>query len=850
MMRWRFSLLDRNNLLTIIDEPINWDQNDVTLKRDLDTHGILLSVQGESLEFVDIAAEIIKAEYDSYGSQGIMTVIFEEDCGDGFEEFTRGRFDFNKYSRTCGIDGCTVKIFIEKTGDVVDFKNRINQKVNLETTKAFDEITVLPSYTKLPFNLTLPSKGIFIQDYSKNLSETTENFLGITEVPTGNFIAQSEYGQLYIGLNKTVSSEIGNFDIGLSPTYDTQIIGGGGTLWGTSTTPIVYGTFNRSFLWPLYANPIINFPKSSPNYEDLSNPCIVNYRLKGSITALNSHLGSVRLFFLRLPKGLSGELTSHYEFIDVQDIYIPIISENTTRNFDLSYTNNNFVLNKDDRIYWFISYYDYKLRAQIQNGGNAFSVTFSTESFFKLTNLSKTPATSSKVFAINEAFSRVTEAITNNKMKVYSEYFGRTDSQPYSLANDGCGSLEVITDGLRIRRQETKVVGKTNLFSVSLQDLFEGANPIHNIGMGIEPDTNRNGFNRLRIEPWKYFYKDDIIMTCIGVNKITRSVFDKEIYSTFQYGYAKWEAEEYTGLDEFLTKRTSRSSLTGVKNELLKLTKFIGSGYALEITRRKGNEDSKDWRYDKETFIICVKRNSLRLATLFSPGGWQATYNTVEEMLAGSELFIVGNTITISGAGTLQNGNFLITRVVPITGGFQVYADGITQTTVSIATFSNSGLVAELGNILSPSNIIDPDTLYNYRISPLRNAMRWLNNFFRSYRVYDNNAKLIFTDGDGNYFAQGQMKDMMCRLENAVIAENQTINKQNFSDTAQARPFLLPERVVYDYPMNSQEYKIIEQNPYGKIYFENDCEKGYGCIDTIIYKPSEGVATFNLIPKI
>ena len=90
-------------------------------------------------------------------------------------------------------------------------------------------------------------------------------------------------------------------------------------------------------------------------------------------------------------------------------------------------------------------------------------------------------------------------------------YFGRTDSQPYAVDTDGNGSLEVVTDGIRVRRQENKIPGKTSLFSLSLQDVFEGISPIHNIGMGVEPDTNRTGYNRLRVEPWDFFYNNDII---------------------------------------------------------------------------------------------------------------------------------------------------------------------------------------------------------------------------------------------------------------------------------------------------------------------------------------------------
>ncbi|MBI1692786.1 MAG: hypothetical protein FYV88_5090, partial [Bacteroidetes bacterium] len=34
----------------------------------------------------------------------------------------------------------------------------------------------------------------------------------------------------------------------------------------------------------------------------------------------------------------------------------------------------------------------------------------------------------------------------------------------------------------------------------------------------------------------------------------------------------------------------------------------ISSGYSIEVTRRIGNADSKDWRLDNEYFVICLKR--------------------------------------------------------------------------------------------------------------------------------------------------------------------------------------------------------------------------------------------------
>jgi hypothetical protein len=162
---------------------------------------------------------------------------------------------------------------------------------------------------------------------------------------------------------------------------------------------------------------------------------------------------------------------------------------------------------------------------------------------------------------------------------------------------------------------------------------------------------------------------------------------------------------------------------------------------------------------------------------------------------------------------------------------------------------NSAALSVELGNVTNPVNIVDPDTLYNFRISPVRNAMRWMNKILASYRQFDANAKILFTDGDGNYFAQGEMTDTNCRLEAAALTENQTIDISSFAASADAKPVLFPERVTYTYPFTAQDYVNIKANPGGKIYFESLNDSGYGWIDTIKWNPDDGTASFSLIPK-
>jgi len=825
-MLWRFTILDRNDNETIIDEPTGWDANVSEIKRDLDWHGIVFTNQGDTFQFDGAAMQLLKKEYELYGADGNMTLIIEEDCGNGYEEFSRGKFMFKNYKFFCG-DECYVKCPIETTTETKELRNRLKQKVNLDSTVAFDEATILPTYAALPLTMELPSKGIFLKDNAIAEKDISEEIMGGVQPPSPLNTVNLTYLQISFAMTEK-AGEIGAFTV----NTPVEVVEGSGnfsghtsdTAWGNSGlsglnafddnsgcipgtgTPGTCDALPRPKLSPLATPPIVNFTQGTLNYGQISNPVQISFSLTGSIDVLNTVIGTTVFYLMRLParpnKKTNGDDEQDYEVIYRNVIYspsastqppyagdyipVPLISgysptyihgvpPGNSIPFDVSFADSNFTLNNGDQLFMFMSIFERKdgnmIDAVLNDEAKAFRINLEAGAYFNLSNLSYVPPSKSKMYAINEAISRVAECITNGKLRAYSSYFGRTDSQPYSHAIDGCGGLEVITDGIRIRGQENRIPNKPSVFAVSLQDIFDGLNPIHNIGMGIEPDLLRPGYNRLRVERWSYFYSDEVVFSCDGVNELTMDSEPNEVFSSFKFGYNEWEAEQYTGLDEFLTKRSYRTTLSSVSNDYVQLSKFIASGYALEITRRIGDNNSKDWRYDKKTFIVCCKRDE------------------------------------------------------------------------------SGDMVVELGNVISPQNIIDPDTIYNYRISPLRNALRWVQRIFTTYKQINSGAKLIFTDGDANYFAAGEMDSESCKLEAGIITENETIDVNVFSDISDSIPFLQAERVNFKYPINSSDYKHLLANPYGLIAYSSGCEDGVGWIDKISYKPEEGVATFTLIPK-
>lgn len=162
------------------------------------------------------------------------------------------------------------------------------------------------------------------------------------------------------------------------------------------------------------------------------------------------------------------------------------------------------------------------------------------------------------------------------------------------------------------------------------------------------------------------------------------------------------------------------------------------------------------------------------------------------------------------------------------------------------------GYQVEQGNIDSPANIFSPNTVYNWRIRPYYNLMRWFKSVANSYpNIDDTINKLYFSSGTGNYTAEGELiqglYDPACKLENGVKAENRNLSKLDFADVTEATPLWRPETATFSYPLSVKDYQSLKQNPYGYISFQpggGEFLKGF--VQSVKYKVNEGQADFVL----
>jgi len=156
------------------------------------------------------------------------------------------------------------------------------------------------------------------------------------------------------------------------------------------------------------------------------------------------------------------------------------------------------------------------------------------------------------------------------------------------------------------------------------------------------------------------------------------------------------------------------------------------------------------------------------------------------------------------------------------------------------------GYVVEQGGITSSANMFDPDTVVNFRISPIRNMMRLAKLFMGAYRDYTAlESKIVLSSGEGNILAEGFLSLDDCTPENTAIGESDDITDDKFERVEDILPIIRPESIIFEYPMSLSDFKRIKANPYGYI---NHCD-GEGFISKIIYKPNDGKASFELRNK-
>lgn len=564
----RFTLITPNLPDVTIDEPMGYAEIVQGMIRKEDWHGVYFQATVNELGFYGEAAAYLTDQKQVNGIKAVVTFLAESRCkeSDPWEEELRGRLNFGRFKSLCGVQ-CTVTMPVEQEGCAMAFTNRFDQAVNIDSLVAFDKITGLAPYSGLNMSMTLAAQEQFAS-VEGDVGPDGWDFL-LEQYPMTGPVTTIDVRPVYQNVEDQ-SINIAN----LAEPYNEFGTKGGPQM---PTTPVLL---------------LDDEPRCSNGLYDL------DIRIKGTYDVIVNG-GDEGLTILALI--FEDDLQDPVDAIEFASKSLFRGSTSNAGTFDISYVATGVELRQGYGIYTIIrvlSFTNQLIKLQIH---------WDPETHVSIKTTKACPPTESRVFMVNEVMSRAAEAITNNCIKVKSDYYGRVDSEPYSSGADGCGSLRVLTNGLNLRKAT-----QNNDFFVSWEQLFnDQIRAIDNCGMGFEPNPEIPGYDVLRVEPIEYFYQDYEVLRFPYAPQVNSEVDEKGHYSVIKGGYNTWEPKAIQGLNEYNSTREWRTSLDSIKNPLDISSNFIAAGSVVESVRRESFAESgkQDTTYDNNTFIICIDRD-------------------------------------------------------------------------------------------------------------------------------------------------------------------------------------------------------------------------------------------------
>ncbi|HMY34623.1 MAG TPA: hypothetical protein PKW36_00810, partial [bacterium] len=543
---------------------------------------------------------------DTFGVEADIVLSISFDCDGSSDSLPDSRIDMTSLMFEEG-GSCTVTADLEEATCIMKFKNRQDLKVDILSLSTIDDPDgeTLTPYDGIGISTTIPSKAIqkvdelfYGSDDSVEMATTTyqDDF---TEDAEGYIETE---GYLWIRQGDE-HGEIG----GLNSDFTTNRNSGATALDIWTNTYVQYADPNIYFAG-LYSvdleiaavldNATLDGGGAGDKFDRVQVDLIARQTVPGpssSETIFQSWDFNSGPYDNTFSENLVCDLTAAWQIAFLESSLPDADTEGNSYSFYFHVTVSG----------------TYSKINPMANMGFSFSTTITdrSESYVRWYVMTRFPESISKTSRINESISRVAEIITGDCLRMYSSCFTRNDAQPepaelpeddpdYVFPTNGCNSTYVIMNGLMLRH-----IPDAKCF-VSFRELYDSLNAIFCLGMGIEDDPYRPGYQRIRIEEADFFYEDTPMS--YGINypdKIKRSIKSDQFYTDLTIGYQKWEAEAFSSLDEFITRRQYTTSLTQIGGNKSLLSSIIASPYAIEITRQQ-KLTTKDYKYDNDLFII------------------------------------------------------------------------------------------------------------------------------------------------------------------------------------------------------------------------------------------------------
>jgi len=570
-MEFRYTLTHSSGSHVLTQDPEGWNDINIKLTRDAETHGIdevieaplRFNCQGAGKQWI---VNII----DTYGVDETVTLDIDI-YGDGWERLYSGTLELMGYTNTDDYFECN----IVQAGFFEKFLNRIDTEIDLSSLTGVDG-QALTSYTKAPFDFNLHSRAIRMVNEWGFLEPKTITF-PFAAGPEVNPLQQDfARGKFYQVLLQSGLDSI-NQELDQSKTIADYHARAQSDIFAKESDLLISDVLNTS------GNPLIETVTVTLEYD-----------LQGTLHDVASPSDDRNVFSWNFIAAYGGDRQNptNRVLLDFIPGYTTVVSKSTP--FNISGT-KTFTIERSDKLWLYLLGVDYNTTT-----GNTTNITFSIDwdvCNYTLTGLTTTESSTCKAWGIHEAFSRTVESITGQSQPFRSEFLGRTNSQPVSYASNGCMSFNVVTNGYNIRKFTDRP-----LFT-SFEQLYNSLNAITPVGYGYD-----NGV--IRVEDAGYFYDDSATVFNFEDVTLTRSNASEYYTSQINIGYDKWKTEDVGGVDEVNTVHQYATRIQNNKQDLDLNSELVTGSYAIEHTRRRKELPETDWQYDEDNFMIATKRDT------------------------------------------------------------------------------------------------------------------------------------------------------------------------------------------------------------------------------------------------
>ncbi len=783
-------------------------------------------------DYHGMSAEVSELSLEFYGTAAdIVRAAYQADLDTEVtyrvttddEEMYSGVLDLSTYEEQCS-EYCSVSCKVGEIGVKTTFNNRTDTDIDLNTTKTIDGLSLAHTY---PWhNLTLPNRTInFINsaDQSKDVT--------YSEIPDTQTALQLSVGEknfmpvnvINIALNRQLKNEFGTF----TPTMYAAKPTSGYNL-DKGTVPNVNG----------YFEPFFNSDSSTQDDNDSIIHIELDIKLSLKFTS--------DIYSKDMLNNCSTPYLYVYPCIITNSINGEIVGiKQTIANDNIAASEFHFQYSKDvtaaDLGNLYVALF-IENKAVYQNIREValpatFDLAITKGSYMKMTYISKAlNKVSADMMLLHEAMNKVSEVISENALTVKSDLYSRSDSVINKHTADssastfereqGLGALRALTNGYKIRGLYTDSDNERSM-PMSFKTLIESLDALDCIGWGFSTES---GTTYIRVERWSWFYQTgDPILVINNPNSVKTSIDTSLIISELTIGYKKYLTnEDIASIDNIMSERTFTTSTKAISNSVTKQCEFIADNYAAELTRRAAIEKEADeeFQYDENIFIFSLKRSAQKHESIASTDG--------------------------------------------------------TTTTATTSTAEVYSIPPDINT--ADSSVLNSTEVYNAKISPARNAYRWIDRLFCVAGL----QPFTCTSGKVNYKAQitttpqpdlnlvyitpDPVNDIPTytvldpsgsQIASGIKqnAENLTLRERYFTKykIQASKPMagvksdddlIIPrifraETIEFTYPLSVAEYKKVKANPYGLI----EVDGVLGWIKEFSYSFSDGEATFKLIPK-